>query len=183
MAKKKTINQNELVMKVIVAVLIVIILLIIGLISKLIKASQTIEEEKTTTSAVVVTPETVQEEEDRTELELLQSMNERNRIEYYITKFINYAENGEYEKAYVLLNKQYRETYFPTESSFRDYASQTFSKMLDVEYVNFERNGYIYVSWVSLADSINGSPDDKKEFNFVVKENDFNDFELSFSKN
>lgn len=183
MAKKKTKNQDELVMKIIVAVLVIIILLVINSVLNLIKSGQTIDKEKSTTPAVVVTPETIQEEEDRTELELLKSMNERNRIEYYITKFINYVENGEYEQAYSLLNKEYKETYFPTESSFRDYASQTFSKMLDVEYVNFERNGNIYVSWLNIADSINGSPDEKKEFNFVVKENDFNDFELSFSKN
>lgn len=181
MAKKKSINQ-ELIMKFVVAILVVVIILVIILILNLLKSSQTTVKEETITESVVVTPETVQEEKDNSEIELLKSMNERNRIEHYVTKFINYAENGEYENAYKLLNKKYKETYFPTESSFREYACQTFSKMLDVEFVNFERNGDIYVSWVSLADSINGSPEEKKEFNFVIKENDFNDFELSFSK-
>ena len=110
-------------------------------------------------------------------------MTERNRIEYYITKFINYAMDGEYEKAYDLLNKDYRKTYFPTENDFKEYAQTTFTKMVNVEYTNFERNGEIYVSWLTLTDAINGKKDDGKEFNFVVEEKDFNDFELSFSKN
>ena len=45
-----------------------------------------------------------------------------------------------------------------------------------------ERNGDIYVVWISVGDAINGSKDSAKTINFVVKENDFNDYELSFSK-
>ena len=181
--KENSVNQKEIIMRILILILIVIIVLIVMSIIEMLNASTSIEEKNDDIVRVSLTAEEIQENEDREELEKVKAMKERNRIEYYITKFINYAENGEYEEAYRLLNKEYKEKYFPTESDFREYAKETFTSMLDVKYTNLERNGDIYVSWVTLTDSINGTKDSGKEFNFVVKEKDFNDYELSFSKN
>ena len=180
MSKNSKVQKQLKILKV---VIVIVIILIIVLISSLLKLRQKNKNEEIKNANVVLTQEEIQEDKTNNEIEKLKQMTERNRIEYYITKFINYAENGEYEKAYNLLNREYRKTYFPTESSFRDYAKVIFVKMISVEYTNFERNGDIYVSWVTLEDSINGTKDSRKEFNFVVKENGYNDFELSFSKN
>lgn len=122
-------------------------------------------------------------DEEASETERLQNMTERARIEYYVTKFINYIEAEDYDSAYSLLNSTYKKNYFATKASFETYMKTNFSKMMDIDYTNFERSGDVYVIWVTVTDAINGGPDSGKEINFVVKENDFDDFELSFSAN
>ena len=52
--------------------------------------------------------------------------------------------------------------------------------MFSVSHKNIERNGDIYILWVDIGDSLS-SRNGKTEYNFVIKENDLNDFELSFS--
>jgi len=182
MSNKKDNIKKEYIMKIVFICLIIVIILTIISILNLLKASQTIKKESIENVEVVLTEDRIKDISNKSEIEKIKKMQERTRIEYYVTKFINYAENEEYEKAYDLLNEDYRKNYFPTESSFRDYAKETFTKMLNVEYTNIERNGDIYVSWVTITDALNGTRDSGKEFNFVIKENDFNDFELSFSK-
>lgn len=120
---------------------------------------------------------------EESETERLQKMTERARIEYYVTKFINYIEAEDYDSAYNLLNSTYKKNYFSTKNSFETYMKANFSKMMDIDYTNFERSGDVYVIWMTITDVINGGPNSGKEINFVVKENGFNDFELSFSAN
>lgn len=117
------------------------------------------------------------------ETERLEAMTERARIEYYVTKFMNYIEAENYDEAYKLLNSDYKKNYFSTQKSFEDYVKTNFSKMMDIDYSNFERTGDVYVIWMTVTDAINGGPNSGKEINFVVKENEYNDFELSFSAN
>ena len=56
-----------------------------------------------------------------------------------------------------------------------------FSEMMDIKHENIERNGDVYVLWITINDAINGKPSDKKNMNIVIKENDYNDFVISFS--
>lgn len=117
------------------------------------------------------------------ELEKVKNMNERTRIEYYVAKYIKLIENGEYSAAFEILNNEYKKTYFgSSEKQFEEYCRSKFSKMMDITYDNFERNGDVYVVWVTIKDSINGTKNGGMEISFVVKENTFNDYELSFSK-
>ena len=53
--------------------------------------------------------------------------------------------------------------------------------MMDIEHENIERNGDVYVLWINIADALNGKPGEKKQMNVVIKENDYNDFVMSFS--
>lgn len=124
----------------------------------------------------------VQEKIDKIEVNNLAGMGERDRMEYYVASFIKTTGNKEYEKAYNMLYDDFKERYFPTLSSFEKYASNKFPSMCSVEHTNFERNGEVYVMWVNLSDSLAGK-DSTVEMNFVVKENDLNDFELSFKVN
>ena len=176
------INKKDIIIRILLLALIILILLAVISILKLLEKREETEEEIVDVK-VMISADEIQENAESEEIEKLKKMTERNRIEYYITKFINYTEGGEYEKAYNLLNREYRNNYFPTKNEFEEYSKNTFTKMLNVEYTNFERNGNIYVSWVTLTDTINGNRDSGKEFNFVIKENNYNDFELSFSKN
>jgi hypothetical protein len=115
----------------------------------------------------------VQEKIDEMEVNNLAGMGERDRMEYYVSSFVKAVENGEYEDAYNMLYEDFRKNYFPTLSSFEEYAKSKFP-------TNFERNGDVYVLWVTLSNPL-GSKDSGIEMNFVVQENDLNDFVMSFT--
>ena len=110
----------------------------------------------------------------------LSQMGERDRMEYYVSTFIDAVENGNYEEAYEMLYSDFRENYFPTLSSFEEYIKTKFPKMMSLDHSNIERNGDVYVLWVTLYDPL-ASKDAGKEINFVIQENDLNDFVMSFS--
>jgi len=130
-----------------------------------------------------VVDESITKSKEQIELEKIQNMSERNRIEYYAKTFLNYVETAEYSEAYSLLNIDFRKNYFSSsEKEFEEYCKSTFPQMMDVQFTNIERNGDVYVIWVTITDVINGTKDSGREFNIVVKENNYNDFELSFSK-
>jgi hypothetical protein len=122
----------------------------------------------------------VQEKIDEMEVNNLAGMGERDRMEYYVSSFVKAVENGEYEDAYNMLYEDFRKNYFPTLSSFEEYAKSKFPTMFSLEHTNFERNGDLYVLWVTLSNPL-GSKDSGIEMNFVVQENDLNDFVMSFT--
>jgi competence protein ComGC len=114
--------------------------------------------------------------------EKLLSMGERDRMEYYVSNFINLVEKKEYEKAYDLLYDEFKNNYFPTAGQFQTYAKKYFPSMASLDFTNIERNGDVYVLWVTITDPINGKKSEEgKEYNFVIRENNVNDIDLSFS--
>ncbi len=52
--------------------------------------------------------------------------------------------------------------------------------MISLEHTNIERNGDVYVLWVTLNDPL-ASKDSGVEMNFVIQENALNDFVISFT--
>ena len=111
----------------------------------------------------------------------LQNMGERDRMEYYFSYWLQLVEEEEYETAYNMLYQEFRENYFNTLSEFIQYAQNTFPKMANINHTNIERNGDLYVLWIEISDAINGTKDDVKEMNVVIRENDFANIEMSFS--
>lgn len=179
MAKK--IEQSKVILLVIafLMLLLIIILIVLSLVSN----TETVSSDNQTPEVVVaIDNQNIVIQANQSELEKIKTMSERTRIEYYVASFIKLIEEQEYEKAYNLLNKDYKKNYFNTKKEFEEYCKNTFSSMLDVQYDNFERNGEIYVLWLTLTDAISGTKGTGLEMNFVVKENSFNDYELSFSK-
>lgn len=125
-----------------------------------------------------------EEEINNEEIQKLQKMNERDRMQYYFGKYIKYIENKQYYRAYDMLYSEFKEKYFPTFEDYFEYAKEKYPfDLIAVEYDNIERNGDIYVLWVTIVDPISGNPtaEDKLKQNIVIKENDFGDFVLSFS--
>lgn len=122
----------------------------------------------------------VQKEVDEMELNTLSTMGERDRIEYYVAKFAKAVEEKNYEKAYDMLYEDFKNNYFPTLSKFEEYAESNFSKLINLDHTNIERNGDYYVLWTTVSDPLSGK-NTGKDMNFVVKENDLNDFDMSFS--
>lgn len=110
----------------------------------------------------------------------LSAMGERDRIEYYLSSFIDAIENKKYEEAYEMLYEDFKTNYFPTLASFEEYAPKTFPKICVIEYTNIERNGNVYIVWATMSSALAGK-DTGVEMKFVIQENGLNDFDLSFS--
>lgn len=110
----------------------------------------------------------------------LAEMEERDRMEYYFSRFLNAVESKEYEKAYEMLYTEFKENYFPDLESFESYIKKTFPKLSSVEHTNIERSGKNYILYITITDSLSANTE-KKEMTFVIQENDLNDFVMSFS--
>lgn len=182
MRRKKQKKQIKLIHLLMTLVIIVFILLLTGIYS-IFEGKHNNEVEKTEESnvSVVIDSEEILKSSEDDEFKKLIEMKERDRIEYYISNFIRDIEEKRYQEAYSVLNNDFKKNYFSTIKHFKEYAETKFTTMMDIKYTNFERNGQIYVSWLTMTDAINGGKDSGEEMNFVVKENNFNDFELSFS--
>lgn len=122
----------------------------------------------------------IQENVDEIEKNKLLEMTERDRIEFYVSKFITEVENKNYEGAYKMLYEEFKANYFPTLASFEEYAKTKFPTMFALDHTNFEKNGDVYVLWVTMYNPL-GSKDSSIEMNFVVKEIELNNFTMSFS--
>lgn len=122
----------------------------------------------------------VQNKIDTMKIASLSDMGEKDRMEYYIKDFIDAVENKEYETAYDMLYEEFKNNYFPTLETFEEYAKKTFPSLCSIENTNIERSGSVYVLWVTLYDALAGK-DSAVEMNFVIQENDLNDFVMSFT--
>ena len=122
----------------------------------------------------------IQENVNEIEKNKLVDMTERDRIEFYVSKFITEVENQNYEEAYEMLYEEFKTNYFPTLASFEEYAKTKLPSMFALDHTNFEKNGDVYVLWVTMYNPL-GSKDSSIEMNFVVKEIELNNFTMSFS--
>lgn len=177
MSKRRNKKKENLTNVIVVFALLIIIILLYTMLNNDKEENNVIEN----SANVVIRTEEIIKSENEEELNKLKQMTERNRIEYYVSNFINDVEEENFKDAYDVLNNDFKKNYFSTMNDFKEYAQNKFTTMMNIEYVNFERNGQIYVVWLTMTDMINGNKDSGEEMNFVVKENDFNDFELSFS--
>ena len=126
----------------------------------------------------------VQEDKKETVLEKLYDMSEQERMSYYCGQFFKLIDFQKYEEAYNLLYDEYKENYFPTLTSFEKYCKNYFPDDMSISYENIERLGDIYVMWVYVSDTLNGSKYGHNfEANVVIQEKDYNNYVLSFSRN
>lgn len=155
----------------------IILIVILGLIAYNVRKSKEVDYANMTEAEfVAATQEKIRTIEKRD----LSGLGERDRMEYYVSTFMTEIENENYENAYGMLYEEFKTNYFPTLESFQTYAKTKFPQMVSLNHTNIERSGDIYVLWVELSSSLS-SKDSAIEMNFVVKENDLNDFVLSFS--
>ncbi len=120
------------------------------------------------------------DELDKIRLKKLQNMGERGRMETYFYDFITYIENNEYEKAYNLLYKGFKENYFPTLEQFIEYVRKTYPEDAAYNYLDIQRHGTIYILKVEIIDVEATTEQETKTQRVVIQENDFNNFVLSF---
>ncbi len=127
----------------------------------------------------VLTAEEIEENTNQLEIEDLKDKDERTRMQQYCGKFIRYIEEKDYDKAYALLYPDFKNNYFKTVEDFEKYAQEKFpSSLITVEYNNIERQGKYYILFTTIKTPLdtNYSMDQK----FILIENGFNDFQLSF---
>ena len=153
--------------------IITIILIIIAII--LYMAIASIKKQNTVSSEPHIKTE---EEWASEELENLKQMSEKERIQTYVAKYLSYLEEGNYEEAYNLLYGEFKDNYFNTIDDFTKYVKQKYPDLITVNYTNLQLLGTYYVVTVEFSDLINN----EKNFTqlFVVKENNYNDFVISF---
>ena len=127
----------------------------------------------------IVTAEEIEENTNQLEIEDLKDKDERTRIQQYCGKFIRYIESKDYDKAYALLYPDFKNNYFKTVDDFANYAKEKFpSSLITVEYNNIERQGKYYILFTTVKTPLDSSYSmDQK---FILIENGFNDFQLSF---
>lgn len=118
--------------------------------------------------------------EEDTTLEMLKKSSERERMEFYFSEFIDYIENGKYQEAYNLLYPDFKDNYFKTLDDFKKYVNKTYPEFVSFSYNDIERQGNIYVLMITVINPDLSKSEAKKSQRIVIKENNFNDFVLSF---
>ena len=176
--KKKTKSRVEFLI-VFCIILMISLIIVVNSLQKLNKSEDKISDEQVQIEIQKKKEENLKNTEQSVILTKLTNMTERDRMEYYFSRFIKAIEAKNYEKAYNLLYDEYKQNYFPSLNDFEQYAKKTFPKMMSIEHTNFERSGDIYILFVTVSDTI--SPSEGKEMKFIVKEEALNDFVISFS--
>lgn len=105
---------------------------------------------------------------------------EESRIQYYVATFINrYVGDEKYELAYDVLSDGFKQNYFDTYEKFVSYAKQKYPLSAVLTYGDLQREGELYIIEVTVKEIF--SDDEPFTQTFIVKENDFNDYEIAFS--
>ena len=134
----------------------------------------------------------IEPEEELSNEDEIKNMSETSRMKRYVGIFFENIEEGNYEQAYNVLNKDFKSTYFPTLDEFKEYAKKYFDfSTIGVTYENIERlgnnkTGNMYVLWLTIENllELKKTEEDYQNTprtNFVIIENDYNNYEMSFS--
>ena len=110
----------------------------------------------------------------------LSTLGERDRIEYYTGQYFKHLEKKEYESAYNLLYDEFKQNYFPTLDEYIAYIEKTYPKSWALQYEDITRQGEIYVLKLNILDLIQATDESKKEQRIVIREDNYNDYVLSF---
>ena len=154
----------------IICIAILILLIVISAITKLVFK----EEQELSKEAVLAI------QENETVINNLAEENEASRVKKYLSTFIGKIENKKWKDAYEILYDEFKSNYFPSEDSFKKYCELYFPEMMGITVENMERVNNIYVLETKIDDMVNTG---KIELYFVIRENELNDFDLSFSVN
>ena len=135
------------------------------------KAEQGIESEE---------EETVKEQTAEQRLLELKSMTEADRIYRYFSEYMECIKSEDYETAYSYLHSDFKQSYFPEISQFGEYIKKVYPKYIGIQYEDINRQGTYYVLTVYIYDVIAETIETYVEQKFVIYENNFGEFVLSF---
>ena len=109
----------------------------------------------------------------------LSELGERDRMEYYCGEYFKHLEKKEYEDAYNLLYSEFKQNYFPSLEDYEEYVKKTYPSNWALKYEDITRQGNIYVLKLTVIDMF-GSKEDEKSQRIVVREDNYNNFVISF---
>ncbi len=112
------------------------------------------------------------------EINDLKNMTEKERIKTYVSKYLSYIENLDYEKAYNLLDDDFKQNYFKTIEEFETYAKNLYPDIIIVEYEEMQRQGKYFILYLNIVDALGEKETITQKF--IVYELDYNDFIVSF---
>lgn len=127
-----------------------------------------------------VDEEVVKEETEKERLLRLKSMTEADRIYTYFAEYIKCIDLEDYEKAYSYLYPEFKQSYFPELSKFEEYIKRTYPKFIGIQYEDINRQGNYYIITVYIYDAVAEVIEKYVEQKFVIYENNFGEFVLSF---
>lgn len=82
-----------------------------------------------------------------------------------------------------MLYDEFRQNYFPTLEDYENYIKeQDFPELLTIDYDNITTQGELYIVTVRIGNMQARSETQKVEKRFIIKENDYNDYYISFKK-
>lgn len=176
--------------KLIILILAVVILIILNLIifsKKIIQPKLQAEKQEQNNVAISQEQNKKKDEQEvvpivRTDAEIVQMLSgykERDRMEFYCGEYFRHLLKGEYDAAYNLLYTEFKQQYFPTVEEFEEYAKKTYPTTFALDYDDITRQGDIYVLRLKILD-MDGTKDTEKIQRVVIRENNYNDYVISF---
>ena len=119
-----------------------------------------------------------EEEQKIQETDYIKTLSEGKRITRYVANYIKYIEVKQYQKAYDLLNQDFKENYFDTIEKYKEYVTEHYAENIGIYYSDISRQGNYYILSATVIDIKREKA--QIEQRFIVYEQDFNDYELSF---
>lgn len=172
----KNISKKMIILGIIIVIIVIVIILTI-LNSKKINNK---EENNNQTSSNV---EKKDSNEDQEKIAKLKTKKEAERIKTYLGTYFKYVEKKDYNSAYNLLYDEFKKNYFPTLEDYEKYIQeQDLPALLTIDYDNIVTQGELYIVTLRIGNVQARSDTQKVEKKFVVKENDYNDYYISFEK-
>lgn len=122
-----------------------------------------------------------EDEKNQELISKLKRMDESERIRTYLGIYFKYIENKNYEAAYELLYNDFKQNYFPSLNDYKKYMEEcNYPEVLSIDYKSISTQGDYYIVVVGIGDFLSKSNTTDDEVRFIIKENNYNDFYISF---
>ena len=156
-----------------IAILFILLIIVIAISNRIEKPENIVDEN------VIENNNNNQIQEDEAFVKKLKNASESERISMYLGKYFKYIESKDYQSAYNLLYPEFKSNYFKTVDDFEEYLKkEKFPDIPDIQYINIYLRGTYYVVEITIKDLLNSGY--KKSGSYIVQENDYNDYYISF---
>lgn len=109
----------------------------------------------------------------------LMDMTTVERIHTYVGEFLTEIQYQKYDEAYAKLNETFKANYYSDIETFKTYVQNKYPSNPKVNYHSTTREGEYFVVKVTISDIFDSSFTEFTQ-RFVVRENEANDYTISF---
>ncbi len=102
------------------------------------------------------------------------------KVQFNIDKFIKMINTKDYKNSYALLYDEFKNKYFQTEDSYKQYIKANFFEYNNVTYDKFSNEGDTYIFELTLSDKTQKDSKTKK-LTIIMKLKEGTDFVMSFN--